>query len=102
MNIQALLHKATENRTRLIIIAVITAAGAMQAAGGIDFLVRVATKIIKSNPKQLNYIAPLVSFVFTIAAGAGSAGGAGKPATPCGVKGNCVTAATPLNGISGP
>lgn len=53
----------------LIIIAVITAAAAMQAAGGIDFLVRVATKIIKSNPKQLNYIAPLVSYVFTVAAG---------------------------------
>ena len=53
----------------LIIIAVITAAGAMQAAGGIDFLVQVATKIIQRNPKQLNYIAPLVSFVFTVAAG---------------------------------
>jgi anaerobic C4-dicarboxylate transporter-like protein len=53
----------------LIIIAVITAAGAMQAAGGIDFLVQVATRIIQRNPKQLNYIAPLVSFVFTVAAG---------------------------------
>jgi len=53
----------------LIIIAVITAAGAMQAAGGIDFLVQIATRIIQSNPKQLNYIAPLVSFVFTVAAG---------------------------------
>jgi len=53
----------------LIIVAVITAAGAMQAAGGIDFLVQVATKIIQRNPKQLNYIAPLVSFVFTVAAG---------------------------------
>ncbi len=53
----------------LIIIAVITAAGAMQAAGGIDYLVQVATKIIQRNPKQLNYIAPLVSFIFTVAAG---------------------------------
>jgi anaerobic C4-dicarboxylate transporter DcuA len=53
----------------LIIIAVITAAAAMQAAGGIDFLVRVASKIIRANPKQLNYIAPLVSYVFTVAAG---------------------------------
>ena len=53
----------------LIILAVITAAAAMQAAGGIDFLVRVATKIIQKNPKQLNYIAPLVSFIFTVAAG---------------------------------
>ncbi len=53
----------------LIILAVITAAAAMQAAGGIDFLVRVASKIIRSNPKAINYIAPLVSFVFTVAAG---------------------------------
>lgn len=53
----------------LIILAVITAAAAMQAAGGIDFLVLVASKIIKSNPKAINYIAPLVSFVFTVAAG---------------------------------
>ena len=30
---------------------------------------QVATKIIQRNPKQLNYIAPLVSFVFTVAAG---------------------------------
>lgn len=53
----------------LIILAVITAAAAMQAAGGIDFLVLVASKIIKSNPKAINYIAPLVSFIFTVAAG---------------------------------
>ena len=31
----------------LIILAVITAAAAMQAAGGIDFMVRIATKIIR-------------------------------------------------------
>jgi anaerobic C4-dicarboxylate transporter DcuA/anaerobic C4-dicarboxylate transporter DcuB len=53
----------------LIILAVITAAAAMQAAGGIDFLVRVATKIIQAHPSRINYIAPLVSFIFTIAAG---------------------------------
>ena len=34
----------------LIILAVITAAAAMQAAGGIDFLVRIATKIRKIHP----------------------------------------------------
>jgi anaerobic C4-dicarboxylate transporter-like protein len=53
----------------LIILAVITAAAAMQAAGGIDFLVRVASKLIKSNPKAINFVAPLVSFVFTVGAG---------------------------------
>ena len=53
----------------LIILAVITAAAAMQAAGGIDFLVQVASKLIKANPKAINYVAPLVSFVFTVGAG---------------------------------
>lgn len=53
----------------LIILAVITAAAAMQAAGGIDFLVRVASRIIRANPKAINFIAPLVSFVFTVGAG---------------------------------
>jgi anaerobic C4-dicarboxylate transporter-like protein len=53
----------------LIILAVITAAAAMQAAGGIDYLVRVATKIIRKNPKQITIIAPLVSYIFTVGAG---------------------------------
>ena len=53
----------------LIILAVITAAAAMQAAGGIDYLVRLATKIIRKNPKQITIIAPLVSYVFTVGAG---------------------------------
>jgi anaerobic C4-dicarboxylate transporter DcuA/anaerobic C4-dicarboxylate transporter DcuB len=53
----------------LIILAVITAAAAMQAAGGIDYLVRLATAIIRKNPKQITIIAPLVSYVFTVGAG---------------------------------
>ena len=53
----------------LIIIAVITAASAMQAAGGIDYLVRLAAKIIRANPKRITFIAPLVSFIFTVGAG---------------------------------
>ena len=53
----------------LIIIAVISAAAAMQAAGGTDFLVKIASRIIKSNPKQITIIAPLVSYIFTVGAG---------------------------------
>ena len=53
----------------LIIIAVISAASAMQAAGGTDFLVKIASRIIRSNPKQITIIAPLVSFFFTVGAG---------------------------------
>ncbi len=53
----------------LIILAVITAASAMQAAGGIDFLVRIAAKIIRSHPRYVTLIAPLVSYVFVVGAG---------------------------------
>ena len=36
----------------LIILAVIMAASVMEAAGGIDFLVRIAERIIRANPKH--------------------------------------------------
>jgi len=53
----------------LIIIAVITAAAAMQAAGGTDFLVKIAARIIRANPEHITIVAPLVSYFFTVGAG---------------------------------
>ena len=55
----------------LIVLTVIMAASAMEVAGGIDFLVRVAEKIIRKNPKQVTVVAPLVTYGFTFAAGTG-------------------------------
>jgi anaerobic C4-dicarboxylate transporter DcuA len=55
----------------LIILTVIMAASAMEAAGGIDYLVRVAAGIIRKRPKQVTIIAPIVSYVFTFLAGTG-------------------------------
>ncbi len=55
-----------------IIIAVITASSAMQAAGGIDWLVQVAGKIIQRNPQQITYVAPIVTLLFTMGAGTGN------------------------------
>lgn len=55
----------------LIVLAVIMAASAMEVAGGIDFLVRIAEKIIRKNPKQVTIVAPLVTYGFTFAAGTG-------------------------------
>ncbi|KJL38021.1 Anaerobic C4-dicarboxylate transporter DcuB [Microbacterium terrae] len=52
-----------------IIIAVITASSAMQAAGGIDYLVALASRIIQRNPARLTFVAPLVAFVFTVLSG---------------------------------
>jgi anaerobic C4-dicarboxylate transporter DcuA len=55
----------------LIILAVIMAASVMDAAGGIDFLVRVAERIIRANPKYVTLVAPLTTWMFTFVAGTG-------------------------------
>ncbi|MCB0309211.1 MAG: anaerobic C4-dicarboxylate transporter [Bdellovibrionales bacterium] len=55
-----------------IIFAVVTAAGAMQVAGGIDYLVGIAHRILKSKPAYITYLAPYVSWIFTIGAGTGN------------------------------
>jgi anaerobic C4-dicarboxylate transporter-like protein len=52
-----------------IILAVVTAAAMMQAAGGIDWMVSVAAKVIQRHPKQITLIAPLTAFGFSIGAG---------------------------------
>src|SRR5215475_5065868 len=55
----------------IIVLTVIMAASAMEVAGGVDFLVRVAERIIRRNPKQVTVIAPLVTYAFTFASGTG-------------------------------
>jgi anaerobic C4-dicarboxylate transporter DcuA len=55
----------------LIILAVIMAAAVMEAAGGINYLVRLAERIIRRNPKQITVVAPVVSYLFTLGAGTG-------------------------------
>jgi anaerobic C4-dicarboxylate transporter DcuA len=55
----------------LIIIAVITAASVMEAAGGIDWLVSVAERVIRANPRNVTVVVPLVTWGFTFAAGTG-------------------------------
>ncbi|MGH3079325.1 MAG: anaerobic C4-dicarboxylate transporter family protein [Gaiellaceae bacterium] len=53
----------------LIIIAVISAAAAMQAAGGVDYMVQIASNALRARPKALNFAAPYVSYVLTILTG---------------------------------
>lgn len=57
----------------LIIFAVCLCAACMQVAGGLDILVRIAARIIRSNPKYVAVIAPIVSFFLTFFAGTGNA-----------------------------
>ncbi|QJW35348.1 anaerobic C4-dicarboxylate transporter family protein [Cellulosimicrobium protaetiae] len=56
----------------LVILAVITAASAMQSAGGIDYLVVLAEKVIRSRPSMVNFLAPLMTFVFCAGSGTGN------------------------------
>ncbi|WP_159607384.1 anaerobic C4-dicarboxylate transporter family protein, partial [Agromyces humi] len=55
-----------------IVITVITAASVMQAAGGIDWMVSVAAKVIRRRPKSVVFLAPAMSFLFTVGAGTGN------------------------------
>jgi anaerobic C4-dicarboxylate transporter DcuB len=53
----------------LIIVSVITAAAAMQAAGGVDYMVQIASRALRARPRAINYAAPYVSYVLTILTG---------------------------------
>ncbi len=55
----------------LIIASVIAAISAMQLAGGLDYLVQIAERVLRSNPKHINYLAPIVTYVLTFFAGTG-------------------------------
>ncbi|GGP19642.1 anaerobic C4-dicarboxylate transporter family protein [Silvimonas iriomotensis] len=55
----------------LMILSVITAAGCLQAAGGMDWLVRVAERLLRRNPRRITFFAPLVTYTFTLFAGTG-------------------------------
>ena len=55
----------------LIIMTVVVAASALQAAGGMDYLVRVAGAFMRRNPKYINIIAPIITWTMTIMAGTG-------------------------------
>ncbi|MBN9312188.1 MAG: C4-dicarboxylate ABC transporter [Chryseobacterium sp. 39-10] len=55
----------------LMIISVITAAAALQAAGGLDYMVRIAERILKRNPQNITYLGPLVCYFFTFLSGTG-------------------------------
>ena len=52
----------------LIILSVVTAAAALQAAV-MDYLVNVAAKILRRHPEQITILGPLVTYCFTLFAG---------------------------------
>ena len=55
----------------LIIASVIAAISAMQVAGGMEYLVDLAERILRKNPKYINYLAPIITYALTLFAGTG-------------------------------
>lgn len=55
----------------LMIAAVISAASCMQAAGGLDYMVKLAEKLLRKNPSQVTILSPIVTYLFTFVAGTG-------------------------------
>ena len=53
----------------LIIVSVITAAAALQAAGGLDYLVGLAAKFLCKHPTHITYFGPLTTWLFCLVAG---------------------------------
>ena len=54
-----------------MILAVVTAAATMQAAGGLDYLVVIADRALRIWPAGITVVAPVIAYVFTLAAGTG-------------------------------
>ena len=55
----------------LIVLCVVTAAAALQAAGGLDLMVSLAGKMLRSHPRQITLLAPFISYLFTFVSGTG-------------------------------
>lgn len=55
----------------LMIVAVISAASCMQAAGGLDYMVKLAERMLRRHPSRVTLLSPLVTYLFTFVAGTG-------------------------------
>lgn len=54
-----------------IIIAAVTCAGMMQAAGGMDWLIQIAERMLRKHPDQITFLAPICTFFLTVLVGTG-------------------------------
>ena len=54
-----------------IIIAAVTTAGILQAAGGMDFLIQIAERFLRKHPSRITFLAPYCTFFLTVLCGTG-------------------------------
>lgn len=52
-----------------MILAVITALSLMQAAGGLDYVIQLAEKVLRNSPRRITILAPLVTYFMILASG---------------------------------
>jgi len=53
----------------LIIFAIVTTSATLQACGGLDYLVGLAERLIRSNPSQITFLGPFAAYVLCLFAG---------------------------------
>lgn len=54
-----------------IIIAAVTCAGMLQAAGGMDWMIQLAEKMLRRHPSSITFLAPICTFFLTVMVGTG-------------------------------
>ena len=57
----------------LIILAVVTCASILEAAGGLKFMLQVAERVLRSNPRRITFLGPIVTYLMTCLVGTGHA-----------------------------
>jgi len=57
----------------LIILAVVAASATLHAAGGLTFMVQVAERMLRRHPRAIVFLAPMCTYVLTMAVGTGHA-----------------------------
>jgi anaerobic C4-dicarboxylate transporter DcuB len=57
----------------LIILAVVTCASVLEAAGGLKYMLQIAERVLRSKPKMITLLGPLVTYLMTMMLGTGHA-----------------------------
>ena len=81
----------------LIIMSVIAAIAAMQVAGGLDYLVHLAERLLRKHPKYITFLAPVVTYVMTLMAGTGHTAFSTLPVIAEVAKGQGIRPSRPLS-----
>ncbi len=55
----------------LIILAVVTCASILEAAGGLKYMLQIAERILRRNPKRITFLGPITTYIMTVMLGTG-------------------------------